>query len=332
VVVRDAPPTRSVPNAPEEDLAATRARFSAALDSLVAKLKQDRYVIAAILLGSLSYDVVWRKSDIDLVLIGRDEQANKLGSSFSLVEDGVNIHAALYPRSKFKQALERSAHGAFLHSAFSLSTLLFTTDDTIRAYYDDLQRLGSYDRQMRLIGAGCYVLYFLAKAEKWLITRRDVSYSFLWIMYLLQYLATIEVLLHGQLTTREVVPQALALSPDLFGPLYRDLIQQPKDEPTIRHALATVNTYLDDHLEVLFGPILDYLGSEGGVRSTSELTAHFRRQVDDMPIGVVLEWLADKGVIQQVSAPVRLHPKSQIALDEAAYYYDGVDLGEAQHG
>ena len=158
MVVRDAPDIS--PPVTEAELAATKARFSAALDSLVEKLKRDRYVIAAILLGSLSHDVVWRKSDIDLLIIGRDERANRLGSDFALVEDGVNIHAHLYPRSQFKQALERSAHGAFLHSAFSLSTLLFTTDETIRAYYDDLNPLGAHDRQMRLMSAGSFVLYF----------------------------------------------------------------------------------------------------------------------------------------------------------------------------
>ena len=96
MVVRDA-----VPGSPTEDLSLTRARFTGALDSLVAKLKRDRYVIAAILMGSLSHDVVWRKSDIDLLVIGRDERANHMVSDVALVEDGVNIHAHVYPRSRF---------------------------------------------------------------------------------------------------------------------------------------------------------------------------------------------------------------------------------------
>ncbi|HEU5316959.1 MAG TPA: hypothetical protein VFX49_12695, partial [Chloroflexota bacterium] len=276
--------------------------------------------------------VVWRKSDIDLLVIGRDEHASRLVSSVALVEDGVDIHASVYPRSKFKQAIERTAHGAFMHSAFALSTLLFTTDDTIRAYYDDLERIGTHDRQMRIMAAGSSVIYFLAKSEKWLVTRGDVSYSFLWIMYMLQYLATVEVLLHNQLTTREVVPQALALSPELFGPLYRDLIHQPKDAATIRTALATVHRYLEDRLDTLFGPILEYLRSEGGARSISELDTHFAKQAQDWPLSIACEWLADKGVIHKVSSPIRLHPKSQVALDEAAYYYDGVAAPHGGHG
>jgi len=318
-----------------EQFAETVALFTAALDSFVAKVKQDRYVIAAILYGSLSHDTVWRKSDIDLILIGREERPIE---HFSLVENGVNIHADLYPRSKFKQAIERSLHGSLLHSAFALSTLLYTTDDTIRAYYQDVRRVGSHDRQMRLMAAGGLALHSLAKAEKWLLTRGDVAYSFLYIMYTIQHLATIEVLLHGELTTREVIPQALELNPAFFNLVYRDLIQQPKDEATIQQALALINQYVDEKVDILFGPVLEYLRQEGGIRTTSELSAYFAKQAPDAPLTMACEWLADKGIIQQVPSPVRLTPKSQVVVDEAAYYYDGLggadgeNAGRGRHG
>jgi predicted nucleotidyltransferase len=37
----------------------------------VAKVRRDGYVVAAILAGSLAYDTVWEKSDIDILLVGR---------------------------------------------------------------------------------------------------------------------------------------------------------------------------------------------------------------------------------------------------------------------
>jgi RNA polymerase sigma factor (sigma-70 family) len=312
--LRERRPSRS------EQFAETVALFTAALDSFVAKVKQDRYVIAAILYGSLSHDTVWRKSDIDVVLICRDEPPVK---QLCLVENGIDVHAELYPRSKFKQALERSLHGSVTHSSFALSTLLFTRDDTIRAYYQDVQRIGSRDRQLRLLGTAGAALYTLAKAEKWLLTRGDVAYSFLWIMYTIQYLATIEVLLHGELTTREVIPQARELNPAFFDQVYVDLVQRPKDEPTIRRALALVTAYLTEKVDVLFGPVLDYLRDEGGIRTTTELNSYFSPQAQTENLSFAYEWLADQGIIQKVPSPVRLTPKSPVVVDEAAYYYDG---------
>src|SRR5262245_54795066 len=51
--------------------------FSRALDSLIEQIKLDRSVLAAILCGSLSYDAVWAKSDIDLVLVTIDDRKVK---------------------------------------------------------------------------------------------------------------------------------------------------------------------------------------------------------------------------------------------------------------
>ena len=304
----------------DDQFAETVRLFNEALESFVAKVKQDRYVIAAILFGSLSHDTVWRKSDIDIILVGRDERGDV--KDFSLVENGVNIHAALFPRSKFKQALEGSLQGDMIHTSFALSTLLYTTDDTIRAYYQDGRHIGSRDAQLRLMTAGAGAVYTLAKAEKWLYTRKDLHYSFLWLMYTVQNLARIEVLLHGELTSREVIPQVLKINPAFFDRVYHDLIEQPKTEAAIQGAINLVNEYLDGKVRALFGPVLDYLAQEGGARTTSELNTYFAKQVQSDSLSLIYEWLADKGILQKVPSPVRLHPKSQVTVDEAAYYYD----------
>jgi RNA polymerase sigma factor (sigma-70 family) len=302
-----------------EQFAETVTLFNEALDSFIGKVKQDRYIIAAILYGSLSHDTVWRKSDIDIMLVGREEKPIK---DFYLVENGVNIHAALFPRSKFKQAVEGSLQGSMMHSSFALSTLLFTKDETIRQYYQNVRSIGSRDRQMRLMTAGSAALYTVAKAEKWLVTRKDVAYSFVWIMYTIGHLAQIEVLLNDELTSREVIPQALKLNPTFFNKVYCELIQQQKDEATIRQAIDLINDYIDSKTYLLFGPILDYLSQEGGIRTTTELDIYFKQQAQTETLCNIYEWLADKGILQKVPSPLRLTHKSQVTVDEAAYYYD----------
>jgi len=48
-------------------LAPVHQAFTRALDALVAQIRQDRTILAAILCGSLAHDTVWARSDIDLV-------------------------------------------------------------------------------------------------------------------------------------------------------------------------------------------------------------------------------------------------------------------------
>jgi hypothetical protein len=179
---------------------------------------------------------------------------------------------------------------------------------------------------MQLMRWGGMVLYTLPKAEKWLYVKNDLEYAFLWIMYSVSNLAKIEALLHGKLTGREVIQEALKLNPDFFHAIYTDLIHKPKDRAAIQEALNRMNDYLDAKIHVLFGPVLEYLADAGGVRSTSEMTDYFKNQVQARDLSNVFEWLADKGILQKVPSPIRLTEKSRVAVvDEAAYYYDGAN-------
>ena len=64
--------------------------FIQALDALVDQVKEDRSILAAILCGSLSYDTVWARSDIDLVLVTIDDRTLEL-TDRALYADGVNV-------------------------------------------------------------------------------------------------------------------------------------------------------------------------------------------------------------------------------------------------
>ncbi|MCC6446182.1 MAG: nucleotidyltransferase domain-containing protein [Armatimonadetes bacterium] len=298
-----------------------RKLYEDALASLIEKVKQDRYVIAAILGGSLSYDEVWEKSDIDLLLIGREEK--KPARDYCLVENGVNIHVIMMARSKFKEVIEQSLQSSFFHSFFSKSTLLFTWDETIRDYYENIHRVGARDREIQLLRAGAFVLPVLAKAEKWLYLKGDAPYSFVWILNALPGLAAIEVLMHSEVTGREVIQQALRHNPAFFGKVYCELVNRPKTAGIMREALEMIDAYLDGKIHLLFKPILDFLTEAGGARSVTELDTHFKKRAQTDTLAFAYEWLADKGIIRKVSAPLRLAAKSQVVVDEAAYYYDG---------
>src|SRR5512143_3767149 len=110
----------------------TQRKFSEALDGLLATVKQDRSILAAILCGSLSHDTVWEKSDIDLVLVTVDDRLVP-AADVALFSDGVNIHSLLVPRAEFRKAVEGAVRNSFLHSFLAKGRLLYTHDPTIAA-------------------------------------------------------------------------------------------------------------------------------------------------------------------------------------------------------
>lgn len=302
--------------------AAVRQRYEEALESFVARVKQDRYIVAAILFGSLAYDDVWEKSDIDMLLILRDDKADD--RFYTLVENGISIHTHLVTRSKFKATFERAFQGSWAQSVLARSTLLFSTDETLQAYYENVRHVGSRDREVQMLTALNPVLSLLTKAEKWLVVKNDPIYSFLYMMNLITFLAHVEVLWHADVPGREVIQQAITYNPEFFIPLYTDLAQQPKDVEVMCQAIQKIYGYIEEKQEALFRPILNYLSEAGSVRSSTEIGEYFQKRLGS-DITLICEWLAERGVIQKVATPLRLTEKSRVTMDEAAYYYDGGD-------
>ena len=293
-------------------------RYQNALSGLVEQLRLDRTVLAAILCGSLANDEVWEKSDIDLLLVCSEDL--KEGKHLDLVADGIVVHAILQPRLKFKALMQRSLGSSFFHSMLSKSTLLYSLDDSIAELYENIHLQGARDREIQLLQFATTALPTLTKAQKWYRVKSDLHYSFLWIMKTIEALAKIEVVQHGEIVGREVVLQALAHNPAVFGQLYCELIEQPKTPEAIAAALAAIDAYLHKNLNI-FQPILDFLREANGPRSSTEIDHYFQKQMGVESATAACEWLADSGVIERLSSPTRLTPKSRVDVEEAAYYY-----------
>ncbi len=297
----------------------TRQQFTQALDALVTQVKQDRSILAAVLCGSLSYDTVWAKSDIDLVLVTVDDRKIE-SADLSLYADGVNIHAILLPRAEFRQAVEGSTRNSFMHSFLTKGRLLYTHDPTIADLCATLAGMGARDTQVQLLRAATNALPSIYKARKWFVTRGDLDYTALWILYAATSLARVEVIGRRLLADREVLPQAMSLNPAFFKTIYTDLLNVRKTPKSVQAALDAVEGYVAQRAADLFGPVIEHLREAGEARSCSEIEAHFKRNFDVSGVTTACEYLADQGLIGKVSTPVRLTKKSNIEVQELAFF------------
>ncbi len=302
---------------------AVEQQYYEAVDSLVEKVQEDPYILAAIVAGSFSYAQVWERSDLDVEIIGKDG-IRPTQSFFSLVENGVNIHAGLSPRSSFKRSIESAQQGSFRHSYFSHSTLLFSRDDSIKEWYDknaSRDSIGERDKQLQVLNVIADTLPKYIYAEKQFYVNNDIITSFLSLLSVVEGLARIEVLLNNQIPAREVIQPALDYNPDFFNHVYTDLINCEKNRAVIQETLDAINTYIDER-QFIFQPILDYLVEQKGPQTNSEMNAYFHSRFRDESVDMICQWLTWKGVIKQVSVPMKLTAKSQIAVEEPAYYCD----------
>ena len=280
----------------------------------------DRSIVAAILCGSLSHDVVWQKSDIDLVLVTIDDKLVPPGDVALLVND-VIIHALLVPRAEFRRTAESALCNSFLHSFLAKGRLLYAHDPTIAALCERVRAIGDRDRQLQRLQAGSNALPLIAKAHKWFVTRGDLEYTALWLLYAAEPLARVEVIGHGLLAGREVIPQALRLNPAFFERIYSGLLNAPKTPAAVESALQAVDDYVAERAAAIFAPVIDHLHEVGEARSCTEIEAHFQRTLNVTCVTTACEYLADQGLIGKASTARRLTKKSNVDTQELAFFY-----------
>ena len=301
------------------DHQSTQQEFARALDVLVEQVKVDRSILAAVLCGSLSHDTVWAKSDIDLVLVTLDDRKIDRADR-ALYADGVNVHAMLVPRAQFRQMAESSVHNSFGHSFLAKGRLLYSHDDSISALFAHIGDIGTRDTQIQLLRAGMGVLAPLYKAHKWILTRGDLDYTALWILYAATPLAQVEVFSRRLLADREVIPQAMALNPEFFGIVYAKLLNARKTTKTVQAALDAVDQYMSERAPTLFALVLEHLRDVGEVRSCTELENHFQRNFGVHGVTTACEYLADQGLIGKASTTIQLTKRSNVSVQELAFF------------
>jgi hypothetical protein len=297
----------------------TEQRFRSALDALIEQVKQDRSVLAAVLGGSLSHDKVWDRSDIDLVLITIDDRKVKEGY-VALFADGVNVHAFLIPRARFRKLVEGSLQNSFMHSFLAKGRLLYTHDDSIAELCARLVEIGERDTQLQLLRAGTHALGPIYKAHKWLLTRGDLEYTALWILYSATALAQIEVVGRRLLADREVIPQALKLNPEFFKTIYSDLLNGRKTRKNVEAALTAIDAYIAERINMLFAPVIQHLRDVGEARSCTEIEDYFEKNFGVGGVTAACEYLSDQGLIGKASTPLQLTKRSNVGVQELAFF------------
>src|SRR5207245_5763661 len=140
--------------------------------------------------------------------------------------------------------------------------------------------------------------------------------------------AQIEVIAARLLADREVLPQAMKLNPAFFKTVYADVLNAKKTRKSVQAALEAIDRYVAERAAKLFGPVIDHLREVGEARSCSEIDDHFTRNFDLSGVTTACEYLADQGLIGKASIPVRLTKKSNIDVQELAFFY----LGELPDG
>lgn len=293
-----------------------QTRYQAAVESFVANVCKDVNVIAVIVCGSLAYDTVWEKSDIDLTVIVRDQPLAT--TAYCLVEDDITINTSILARSAFKRCMDRATGGSITQAYLAKGTLVYTTDDSLQDYFVEFKRLGSQDIALTVMDKACELIDIRRKCEKWLTVKKDPLYAQFYLLKAAEVMAQMEVCSMGEPPTRESILRVMELAPELLAPFYSDALSHSYEETELLSAITEMDAFLLGKLELIKRPVVAFMG-EGKPKSVTLLARYF--QLDSHFIIGLLDYLAEQEVLVKVSQTIRLTSKSRPAVEELAFLY-----------
>jgi len=286
--------------------------YQSALDELAKKAEADEYILNLMLSGSLSYDSVWEKSDIDVMIITRDEPY-RIHRAF--IEKDVFFEGEVVTRDYFRRGTMRVKDGSIFHSYFSMSKVIFSRDDTIMDMYEDVHNIGSRDVEDLLLLNYIFCKDLINKAYKALYVKDDPHFALNFIMSGIRRMANIEVLLNKTIPLRESTVQALGFNPDFFKTIFIDMVHTPhKTWKVISDVLEKMENYLDEHLKTFVQPVIRLLEKEEEI-THYDLKTYF----SDIWLPLDMREFVERGLIRQTEAPFRLTKKSSAEMVQPAY-------------
>ncbi|HBC96927.1 MAG TPA: nucleotidyltransferase [Clostridium sp.] len=122
----------------------TILQYQKAFNVVVKRLKSNDSVLAVMVFGSMITGDLWDESDIDLLIICRNNMDNV--KNLYTEEEDVPIHVKLMSKNNFLQLPKQDLKRGFIHRIISSSKLIFSKDLDItskydvRRYYPDLDR------------------------------------------------------------------------------------------------------------------------------------------------------------------------------------------------
>jgi hypothetical protein len=313
-----------------ESQAEKLVRFQNALDHLVARASEDRYVLAVILVGSLSDITIWHRESIGLWIIEADGVSRRLLSDGNeertyriLTEDGINFHAEVIPRSRFKQMVEGSSRTAFSCNFFAERRLVYSSDPSIQNWFDQANTVATKDQERELLAFSTWTIHDHLHARRRLEIKNDVELASLEVLSAAQSVAYTEIIRLGKVWEQDVIYRAIEANPSLFQTIYLDVMSRRKNRKVLVAALDRIDEYLDQNYQVHLKPLLSYLKKENRVVPLSEISDHFAySEVYPRHLESACEWLEQKGRLQKLSAPFKLTKRSLEHVEEPAYFLD----------
>ena len=278
------------------------------------KLKNNSQVIAVVVYGSIITGDIWEDSDIDFLVITKEQ--NVSDNIFSR-SSGIPIHINYTSKNIFVNSYQSMLKGGTFHKAFFTGKLVYCVDDEIKDIHDMARFYGDKDRSARNIEIMCHILNSLHYTKKYMATGK-IETSYQWCMEALSNYARLTLNLKGHITDKDILSFAVSIDDEidkLFGILNDNQILKDK----INKIKDTIENYINANIEDISGQLIKFLKSKNRMYSVEEIKSVDEFKQINGDLNLLLEKLSRMKIIKQGTWAYTSYGDEYLS-DEIVYY------------
>src|SRR4029078_10966756 len=126
-----------------------------------------------------------------------------------LVENGINIHAEVIPRSRFKKMVEGASRTAFSCNFFAQRQIVYSKDPSIDSWFKKANSLATKDQERELLTFSTWTIHAQRHARKRLDIKKDLALGVRETLGAAHSVAYTEIIRRGQVWEQDVIYRAI---------------------------------------------------------------------------------------------------------------------------
>lgn len=278
------------------------------------KLKSNGQVIAIVVYGSIISGDIWEKSDIDFLVITKEE--NKMDTIHCKILN-VPMHINYISKEIFVDSYNSMLKGGTFHKAFFMGKLVYCIDEAIEEIHNSTRVYSDRDKSVRNIEILCNLLNSMHYAKKYMVTGRHET-AFQWCVEVLKNYARIMMNSNGHITDNDILSYAVNMNTNVEN----IFVVLNDDKPLLgrlNYIIEATEKFILLNVEVIAQPVILFLKQNSRPCSGSDLQSSEEFKQVDADINILLETLSSMGLIKEKNRKY-MTSENEYLIDEIVYY------------
>lgn len=288
--------------------------YQDACEIALTKFKNNDKVLAIVVYGSIISGDIWEKSDIDFLVISKEE--NKMDTIHSKILD-VPMHINYISKDIFVDSYNNMLKGGTFHKAFFMGKLVYCIDETIEEIHNSTRFYSDRDKSIRNIEILCNLLNSMHFAKKYMMTGKHET-AFQWCVEVLKNYARILMNSNGHITDNDILSFAVNMNTNVEN-IFVTLNDDKPILGRLNYIIESTEKFISLNAEIIAKPLILYLRQHRKPFSSADIQGSEEFKQVDADINILLETLSSMGLIKEKSRKY-MTGGNQYLIDEIVYY------------